>query len=402
MSARVDALIVGAGPAGSALAILLARAGWSVALVEKQAFPRRKVCGECIAASNVCLLQALGAGDAFAQGAGPELRRVALLRGADAIVADLPRAAPPHAPWGRALGREALDTRLRDRAREAGVAIRQPCIVQAIEGAPGAWKAVLRAAGSPATRVVDATLAVAAHGSWERLPDERAAERAHRPGDLLAFKANFRGAAIDDGLLPVLAFRGGYGGMVVAEDGLATVACCIRRERLQSARAASPSQSAGLVVESLLRAEIEGVARALEPARRVGPWLAAGPLRPGVRVRADDALLRVGNAAGEAHPIIGEGISMALQSAALLADELLAYGSAEAAAARHAHVARRYARAWRLAFAPRLRLAAAFAHAAMNPGASTLLMALARAWPGLLTEGARRGGKTRSVAEAMA
>ena len=45
--------IVGAGPAGSAAAILLARAGWSVALVERQRFPRRKVCGECIAASNL-------------------------------------------------------------------------------------------------------------------------------------------------------------------------------------------------------------------------------------------------------------------------------------------------------------------------------------------------------------
>ena len=402
MSARVDAAIVGAGPAGSALAIQLARAGWSVALVEKHPFPRRKVCGECIAASNAGLLEALGAGDAFAHLAGPELRRVALLRGADRAVADLPRAAPPRVPWGRALGREALDTRLRDLARDTGVVVHQPCIAQAIEGAPGRWKVTLRDAGSHAARTLDATLAVAAHGSWERLPDERAAERDHRPGDLLAFKANFRAAAMEEGVLPVLAFRGGYGGMVVAEDGLATVACCIRRDRLQSVRATAPSLSAGLVVESLLRAEIEGVARALAPATRVGAWLAAGPLRPGARVRADDALLRVGNAAGEAHPIIGEGISMALQSAALLAGELLAHGSAAAAAARHAELARRYAQAWRRAFAPRLRLASLFAHAAMRPGAAALLMALVHAWPGLLTEGARRGGKTRSIVEGMA
>ena len=57
---RFDALIVGAGPAGSSAAALLARAGWSVAIVEKQAFPRRKVCGECVAASNLPLLEALG------------------------------------------------------------------------------------------------------------------------------------------------------------------------------------------------------------------------------------------------------------------------------------------------------------------------------------------------------
>ena len=45
MQTRFDAIIIGAGVAGSTAAILLARAGWSVALVEKQHFPRRKVCG---------------------------------------------------------------------------------------------------------------------------------------------------------------------------------------------------------------------------------------------------------------------------------------------------------------------------------------------------------------------
>ncbi|MEO8808750.1 MAG: FAD-dependent oxidoreductase, partial [Rhodanobacter sp.] len=53
MSTHYDAIIVGAGPAGSTAAILLAKAGWSVALVEKHAYPRRKVCGECIAATNL-------------------------------------------------------------------------------------------------------------------------------------------------------------------------------------------------------------------------------------------------------------------------------------------------------------------------------------------------------------
>ena len=57
-------------PPDRAAAILLARAGWSVALVEKERFPRRKVCGECVAASNLPLLDALGIGDAFDAAAG--------------------------------------------------------------------------------------------------------------------------------------------------------------------------------------------------------------------------------------------------------------------------------------------------------------------------------------------
>lgn len=79
MQTRFDVIIIGAGPSGASAAILLARAGWSVALVEKQVFPRRKVCGECIAASNLPLLDALGIGLAFEDAAGPELRRVALM-----------------------------------------------------------------------------------------------------------------------------------------------------------------------------------------------------------------------------------------------------------------------------------------------------------------------------------
>ena len=41
-----DVLVVGAGPAGSAAAQLLARAGREVVLVDGQAFPRDKVCGD--------------------------------------------------------------------------------------------------------------------------------------------------------------------------------------------------------------------------------------------------------------------------------------------------------------------------------------------------------------------
>src|ERR1035437_11110531 len=109
MTSKFDAVIVGAGPAGSSAAIILARAGWSVALIEKQSFPRRKVCGECIAASNLPLLEALGIGAAFEGAAGPELRQVALMRGDQTIIADLPAAAHEKYRWGRALGRETLD-----------------------------------------------------------------------------------------------------------------------------------------------------------------------------------------------------------------------------------------------------------------------------------------------------
>src|SRR4029453_710516 len=96
------AIIVGAGPAGSTAAILLASAGWSVALIEKQAFPRRKVCGACIGASNLPLLATLGVGDTFGKLAGPELRKVAVYCGERVVHAPLPAVPNASHPWGRA------------------------------------------------------------------------------------------------------------------------------------------------------------------------------------------------------------------------------------------------------------------------------------------------------------
>jgi len=406
MSARFEVAIVGAGPAGSAAAILLARAGWSVALIERQRFPRRKVCGECIAASNLALLDALGVGADVERLAGAELRRVALMRGAASVIAPLPPADAPGRRFGRALGRELLDTLLVRQAALAGATLFQPCALQAIEGEAGSFRLRLRSAGEGGSETaVEAALVVAAHGSWEPLPSERAVRREQRrPSDLFAFKANYRRSAIEPDLLPVLSFAGGYGGMVVADDGMATLAGCIREDRLGRDREGNPGERAGDVFEAILRRECAGVSAALQGAARDGPWLAIGPIRPGVRLGQGDGIFRVGNAAGEAHPIVGEGISMALQSAfvlaALLVPERRRLVEPGSAADAQATLLREYEARWRQRFAQRLHVAATFAHLAMRPWAAAAAWPVVRAWPGLLTHGARWSGKTRSVPEA--
>src|ERR1700691_6624991 len=58
--ARWDAVVVGAGPAGSIAALVLARGGARVALVDKAAFPRDKACGDLVGPRGVGLLDELG------------------------------------------------------------------------------------------------------------------------------------------------------------------------------------------------------------------------------------------------------------------------------------------------------------------------------------------------------
>ena len=398
---RFDAVIIGAGPAGSAAAILLARAGWAVALVEKQRFPRRKVCGECVAASNLPLLDALGIGTAFAADAGPPLRRVTLLRDRHQVSADLPAADHGHHPWGRALGRELLDSMLLDEARAAGAYLLQPCSVLELGQVTGTWYCKLRAADSAIALTLRSPVLIDAHGAWQSLSaDQPPAHRAPAAADLFAFKANFSGAALRTDTISVLALDGGYGGMVVADGGVTTVACCIRRDRLGDVRRASPTKRAGDAIETWLKRQCAGVGLALREATREGQWLAAGPIRPATRIRANDKFFRIGNAAGEAHPILGEGISMALQSAALLCSHLL--GDQPSARVPgdvpHYELQRRYEFDWHRRFDARLRTAATFAQVAMRPRAAAGLISLAGHWPALLTLGARLGGKVCTAA----
>ena len=407
MSARVDAIIVGAGPAGCTAAIRLAAAGWSVAVVEKAAFPRRKVCGECIAASNLPLLDALGIGAEFDRLAGPGLRRVGLFVGARRIVAPLPPMSHPLHHWGRALGREHLDSLLLTRARALGAQVWQPWSVKRQDRDGEGHVCTLSRAGGAEDVELRAPVVINAHGSWELAPrngdpEDGTRRRPHRGSDLLAFKSTWRAAAIEPGLLPVLAFAGGYGGIVLGDHGLTTLAFCIRRDVLQAVRVQHPGATASQAALAHVQAACAGVAEVLDGAQMVGPWLAIGPLQPGIRdAWRGNGMFAIGNAAGEAHPILGEGMSMAIQSAWLLCDRLIA-NREHAGARRSEHaswsaVGHDYARAWRSSFAPRIRLAATCAHLAMRPHAAGLLLPVLQHWPALLTRGARAAGKVRQA-----
>ncbi len=237
VTADYDALVIGAGPAGSTTALLLARAGWSVALVERQPFPRSKVCGEYVSATNLPLLDRLGVGTAFRAMAGPEVRRVGLYAGRQKLVASLPPAATSAHEWGRALSRLRFDALLLDHARQAGAHVRQPCKVQSIASEDGIFRCELESPTSADSDSVTARIVVGAHGSWQ--PGTLTTQPPRRPpapADLLGFKCHFAGSALPRGLMPLLAFRGGYGGMVRCEDDLVSLSCCVRRDRLAALR----------------------------------------------------------------------------------------------------------------------------------------------------------------------
>jgi menaquinone-9 beta-reductase len=400
-----DALVIGAGPAGASTAILLKLAGWRVILVEKSSYPRQKVCGECLSAASLALLDQLGVGAAVQDRAGPELHQVGWMSGHSTLIANLPPCTDGPYRYGRALGRDQLDAILVNRAIELGVVLIQPGKVRSVRGELGDFECDIELGArdyaqpgglqESVTRRVP--IVVDAHGSWETGPtDDGTGLRSRMPrlgSDLFGFKASYANATLPQGLLPVLSYRGGYGGLVMAEDRRLTLAGCIRRDTLAGWRAHLPGTSAGAAFELYLRASCRGVRETLAGALRSEPWLSVGPLRPQIRLGKPYRLFSVGNAAGETHPLIGEGMSMALQSAFLLAGYLIKQTARAIDVTRALEIHQAYRSAWRNAFALRLRLAAIFAHIAMRPALSLPVTRLLGDCPQVLTAAAHFAGK---------
>src|SRR5438067_3285753 len=364
-----DAVVIGAGPGGSAAARLLAEAGWRVALVEKAEFPRFKVCGEFISATSLPVLKACGVAASFIAAAGPPVTRLGIYAG-DTLLAQRRERV-----WGRALGRKHLDVVLRDAAVAAGAALYQPAEVTALTRENGISHCTLEDGCELAARTV-----IAARGSWNPKGLFAVPVAAARPSDLLAFKAHFTHGSLPPGLMPLLAFPGGYGGLVESDGARISLSCCIRRDALAKVRARHGGKAGEAVLGHILQT-IRGAREALGDATLEGSILATGPIHPGIRARYHDGTFFTGNLAGEAHPVIAEGISMAIQSSALLARLLVA------------HRGERYAQDWRQAFSPRIYAAAAIANLAMRRPTRAAGLALVRAVPALLGAGARLSGK---------
>jgi geranylgeranyl reductase family protein len=317
---RWDVVVVGAGPAGSVAALVLARAGARVALVDKAAFPRDKACGDLIGPRGVQLMDDLGITVPDA-GTGADL----LVAGPSRRRARLPAfGGKTYADHGMVVPRRILDASLREQAVAAGATPVRARVSAADLAPDGSVRALI---GSDGSRLA-AAVVIGADGALSKV--------AQLTG-MLDPSAALWGFAIRGYLpaevpLPLLLLLDtrpwhiypGYGWLFPGADGQANIGIGVGMGRR---RAAVPLRRDLDRLCALLRREGD-IGPHAQPGPVIGGWLRMGAT--GTPPSARNVLL-AGDAAGLVNPLQGEGIGPAMVSARAAGEAVIA-GPACAAA----------------------------------------------------------------------
>jgi flavin-dependent dehydrogenase len=317
-ASAVDVLIAGAGPAGSATAALLARAGARVTLVDRAAFPRDKPCSEYMSPEAVRILDRLGVVHSLeAAGAQPLVGTAVTASRGSRLHGEFARAGrPPFRATGLSVPRRTLDAALVEAARRAGAEVLERTALEELLYDRGAVSGAMLRGADRRRHALRARLTVGADG-LRSVVARRLGGRRHGRPKRVAFVAHLDGVEGLDASAEMHVGPRGYVGLNPLGGGRANVTLVVPAERARAAR----GRAEAFYLEGL--GEYPGVLWRVERARIARPVMATGPFAAwSGRVTADGAAL-VGDAADFFDPFTGEGIYCALRGAELLTEAVL-------------------------------------------------------------------------------
>ncbi|HZD95450.1 MAG TPA: NAD(P)/FAD-dependent oxidoreductase, partial [Candidatus Sulfotelmatobacter sp.] len=273
-TAGYDLIVAGAGPAGSACAITAARAGARVLLLEKDSFPRQKVCGEFVSAESLELLGVLLGKAPLASYASVASSRFFV----DGKCVHLPLS-----PAARSIPRYAMDAALFQAARSVGVATMDETAIQRV-----CHNQVFQVETAQTT--FSAKALVNATGRWSKLTqfDVTGKQR------WLGLKAHFTEPS-PPGSVDLYFFPGGYCGVTRVNENTVNACSMVRTDVARS-------------LEEVFAREPE-LWRRSRNWRQIFPTVTTSPLYFREPETESDGMFLVGDAAGFIDPFAGDGIS---------------------------------------------------------------------------------------------
>lgn len=306
-----DIVIVGGGLAGGAAATLLAQAGKSPLLLERETEPQDKICGEFLSTEAQAHLAALGFD--LARLGGTPISDIRLIAGTRMAEARLPFKAI-------GLSRRRLDAALLDHAAAAGAKITRGVTVRSLSALQ-----VETSHGSLSARYI-----LLASGKHDVRGTKR--ETAGTIDDLIGFKQYFRldaaAHAALEGVIEVILFDGGYAGLQLIEDGIANLCLLVTRARFAELGKQWESLFAALLTEAALARRLANA----QPLLARPLTISAVPYGFLHHANASDpdGLFRLGDQAGVIPSFSGDGMAIALHSARLAAMAVIDGGKAQA------------------------------------------------------------------------
>lgn len=296
-----DIVVVGAGLSGSIAAREAARRGSRVLLVEKAAFPRRKVCGCFLNANALASMAQLNLTSLLVDSHAPSVRGVFLSAGTRHAYLPL--------PTGAALSRAWLDTQLAREAAAAGASLLLRTEAHLVE--VDSDRCRLRLNQGETEGEIVSRIVVAADGLAGRLAREtRDCVQSVNPRSRIGVSAAMARApeGYQPGTIQMVVGREGYIGALQVEDGHLELAAALDPAAVKRW---GPGETVHRILQDSSLPRLQGVCE-LE-------WHGTNPLSRQTTPPAGRRIFFVGDAAGYIEPFTGEGMAWAIASGAAVA-----------------------------------------------------------------------------------